>query len=381
MTGKRSKQLPLLIFLIVLLCGAAPAAAFETSAKQVVIVDFTTGGELFAVNPDTPMHPASMTKLMTVYLLFERLKNGSISLTDTLPVSKKAWRKQGSKMFVEVGKRVKVEDLIRGIVVQSGNDASIVVAEGLAGSEEAFAQQMTQKARALGMDNTTFRNSSGWPDPDHLTTARDVATLAAAIIRDFPDYYHYYSERSFTFNGIKQGNRNPLLYRNMGADGLKTGHTEEGGYGLAASAKRGDRRLIMVAHGMKSIRARSTESQRLLDWAFREFSTYPLLKGGEDVVDAEVWLGEQETVPLRIEEDLAIVIKRSARKSLKVTAKFDEPIAAPVKAGTKIGALVVTAPDMDPVERPLLASQDVGTLGMFGRLQAALGYLIWDSGK
>jgi D-alanyl-D-alanine carboxypeptidase (penicillin-binding protein 5/6) len=361
--------------------GAAVPAEFETAAKQVVILDYATGAELFAKNADEIMEPASMTKMMTVYMIFERLKNGSLSLTDTFLVSENAWRKQGSKMFVPVGGKIGVEDLIRGIVVQSGNDASIVVAEGLAGSEEAFAQQMTEKARELGMMNTVFKNASGWPDPGHHTTARDLAILAAATIRNFPKYYAYYAEESFIYNKIKQGNRNPLLYKNTGADGLKTGHTEAAGYGLTASAQRGDMRLVLVAHGMGSMRERAAESNRLLDWAFREFHSYPLFKGGEKVADAPVWLGDAETVPLALEQDLTAVFKRSSRKEMKATVTMEEPVAAPIKKGAPVGKLVVTAPDMKPIERPLLAAADVGPLGMVGRFKAAIGYLVWGGGK
>ena len=361
--------------------GTALPAEFQTAAKQLIIMDYATGAELFAKNADEIMEPASMTKLMTVYMMFERLKNGSLSLTDTFLVSENAWRKQGSKMFVPVDGRVAIEDLIRGIVVQSGNDASIVVAEELASSEEAFAQQMTETARRLGMMNTVFKNASGWPDPGHHTTARDLAILAAATIRDFPNFYAYYAEESFIYNKIKQGNRNPLLYKNTGADGLKTGHTEAAGYGLTASAQRGDMRLILVAHGMGSMRERAAESNRLLDWAFREFNSYPLFKGGEKVADAPVWLGDAETVPLTLEQDLTAVLKRSGRKDMKVTVAMEEPIAAPIKKGAPVGKLVVTAPDMKPVERPLLAAADVGPLGMVGRFKAAIGYLVWGGGK
>ncbi len=372
------------LLVVAAIVGFAPtaftAAAFETTAKQVIIVDYDTGTELYAKGADELMEPASMTKMMTVYLLFEQLKNGNMSLEDSLPVSKKAWKKPGSKMFIEVGKRIKVEDLIRGIVVQSGNDASIAVAEGLAGSEAAFAELMTKKARELGMANTTFRNASGWPDSQHLTTARDLATLAVATIRHFPDYFHYYAETSFTYNGIKQGNRNPLLYKNIGADGLKTGHTERSGYGVAASVKRGKRRMVLVAHGMKSIRERSRETERLIDWSYREFNSYPLLAAAQTVTNARVWLGSAETVPLQISRDLVVVMKRSARRKLKVIARLDEPVPAPIKKGMEIGRLVVTAPDLQPIERPLIAAADVGALGAFGRLKAAVGYLIWGPG-
>jgi D-alanyl-D-alanine carboxypeptidase (penicillin-binding protein 5/6) len=361
--------------------SGARAADLETVAKQVIIVDYATGAELYAKNADEIMEPASMTKMMTIYMLFEQIQNGSLKLTDTFLVSENAWRKQGSKMFVPVGGRVSVEDLIRGIIVQSGNDASIVVAEGLAGSEDAFAQKMTEKARQLGMTNTVFKNASGWPDPGHHSTARDLAILAAATIRNFPKLYHYYSEETFVYNNIKQGNRNPLIYKSTGTDGLKTGHAEAAGYGLTASAVRNNERLIVVAHGMTSMRERAAEANRLLDWAYREFGSYPLFKGGEKVADAKVWLGSAETVPLTLAGDLTAVIKRSSRKGLKVAAQFDEPIAAPIKKGAPVGKLVVSAPDMKPIERPLLAAAEVEPLGMFGRFKEALAYLVWGSGK
>lgn len=364
---------------LVLVAAGAAGAELKTAAKQVLILDYETGAEMFAKNADESMQPASMTKLMTIYLLFEKLKNGTLSLDDTFPVSKKAWKMKGSKMFVEVGKRVRVEDLIRGIIVQSGNDATIVVAEGLGGSERAFAEQMTEKARELGMTNTTFRNASGWPDPEHVTTARDIAILARATIRNFPDYYHYYAEKNFKFSGIRQGNRNPLLYKDIGADGLKTGHTEVSGFGLAASATRGKRRIILVAHGMKSMRERSRESERLITWALREFKNYRLFQAGDVVTKADVWLGESPQIPLTLRRDLVVVMKRAARRKMKVTAKFTAPIPAPIVAGSTVGTLVITAPDMPTIERPLLAANGVAQRGPFGRIAAALGHLIWGS--
>jgi len=363
------------------LTAGAGAAEFQTAAKQALIIDYETGAEMLAKNADEKMQPASMTKLMTVYLLFEKLKNGGLTLNDTFPVSKKAWKMQGSKMFVEVGKQARIEDLIRGIVVQSGNDATIVVAEGLAGSEDAFAVQMTEKARALGMNNTTFRNASGWPDPEHVTTARDMAILARATIRNFPEFYHYYAEKEFRFTGIKQGNRNPLLYKDIGADGLKTGHTEASGYGLVASAKRGERRIILVAHGMNSMRERSQESERLILWAMREFNNYRLFQAGDVVAEADFLLGEKAKISLTLKRDLVVVMKRSARRKMKVTAKFTTPIAAPIKAGNAVGTLVVTAPELPNLELPLLAATDVPRLGAFGRISAALGYLVWGSSR
>ena len=284
---------------------AVPAArAFETPAKAAIIIDLRTGSVLFEKNADERMPPSSMSKIMTAYVVFQALKKGDLRLDDQLVVSERAWRIQGSKMFVPLGERVKVEDLLRGMIIQSGNDACIVLAEGLAGSEEAFAERMNVVARDLGLTGSNFRNASGWPDPQHYTTARDLMTLARRLILDYPELYKFYAEKDFTYGKdekgvpIKQGNRNPLLYKNTGADGIKTGHTEEAGYGLTASAVREGRRVITVMNGWASMRIRAEESERLMDWAFREFGTYTVFKAGQPVDKAEVWLGQQQTVPL-----------------------------------------------------------------------------------
>ena len=363
--------------ILALFVSTGGADAIETDAKQAIVIEFDTGAVLYHKDADSIMFPASMTKMMTAYLLFERLKNGSLSLEDTFRVSEKAWRKGGSKMFVKVGDRVSVEDLIRGIVVQSGNDATIVVAEGIGGSEAAFGDLMTEKARAIGMANSTFRNASGWPDPDHVTTARDLAILAERTIRDFPEHYHYYSELSFKYNNIKQSNRNPLLYKNMGADGLKTGHTQASGYGLSASAKRNNRRLIVVANGFSSVKARAAGSERLIDWGFRTWNNYALFEAGEKIADVPVWLGEADSVPLLIKDKLVITIPRKSRSKIKVAVSYEEPVPAPIKVGTQIATLVVTAPDTDKMEIPLYAGADVPQLGPVGRLGEALRYLVW----
>lgn len=363
--------------ILALFVSTGGADAIPTDAKQAIVIEFDTGAVLYHKDADSIMFPASMTKMMTAYLLFERLKNGSLSLEDTFRVSEKAWRKGGSKMFVKVGDRVSVEDLIRGIVVQSGNDATIVVAEGIGGSEAAFGDLMTEKARAIGMANSTFRNASGWPDPDHVTTARDLAILAERTIRDFPEHYHYYSELSFKYNNIKQSNRNPLLYKNMGADGLKTGHTQASGYGLSASAKRNNRRLIVVANGFSSVKARAAGSERLIDWGFRTWNNYALFEAGEKIADVPVWLGEADSVPLLIKDKLVITIPRKSRSKMKVAVSYEEPVPAPIKVGTQIATLVVTAPDTDKMEIPLYAGADVPQLGPVGRLGEALRYLVW----
>ena len=283
-------------------------------------------------------------------------------------------------MFVEVNTSVSIEDLLRGIIIQSGNDATIVVAEGLSGSEEAFADEMTATARSLGMMGTQFKNASGWPHPEHYTTARDLATLAIAIIERHPEYYHLYSEMSFTYNDIEQGNRNPLLYRNIGADGLKTGHTEASGYGLTASAVNGDRRLVMVINGMESSKERAAEGVKLLSWGFREWNSYKLFAAGETVETVPVWLGSQPNIGLYVEEPMNVTIRRRARKDLKVTAKYTEPVSAPIVAGAVLGEVTVTAPGIEPMTLPLKAASSVEQLGAVGRLKAAVNYLLWGGG-
>ena len=362
--------------------AVTPAGAIETIAKQAILLDMNTGVVLFDKAADERMHPASMSKLMTLFVLFEHLQKGSLSLDDTLSVSENAWRKGGVKsgsstMFLEPGSRVRVEDLIRGITVQSGNDACIVIAEGLAGSEEAFAVEMTRRAADLGLSGSTFRNATGWPDDDHLMTAHDLARIAQLTIKNYPQYYHYYSERIFTYNGIRQGNRNPLLYRDIAADGLKTGHTNPSGYGLTASATRANRRLILVLNGMPSINARSQESERLLEWGFRKFNNYALFRAGETVADAEIWLGTQKTIPLVIEQELIVTLPRKSRSDMKVSVRYEGPIPAPLKVGTPVAMLVITAPNTDTIEIPLIAGSNVEQLGLFGRLGAALKAILW----
>ena len=369
----------LLLSILVLFIAHAPATAqtFDTSAREAILVDVSTGTVLFEKNADELMYPSSMTKMMTMYLVFGALAQGNLALDDALPVSEEAWRMGGSKMFVEVNTQVAVEDLIRGVVVQSGNDATIVLAEGLAGSEAAFAQKMTDKAVEIGMTSSNFRNASGWPDPEHATTARDLATLAMRTIEDFPQYYPYYAETSFTYSDIEQSNRNPLLYTGTGADGLKTGHTEAAGYGLTASASRDGRRLVLVMNGVESTTARAQEGERLLEWGFREFDAYALLGAGETVTNAEVWLGDQSTVPLVLADELRITMSRDARREMVVKAVYEGPIPAPISQGTPIATLVIEAPGLQTVEMPLLAGNDVGELSMFSRLGAAISYLVF----
>ena len=375
------RRLALVAGIVSLVATALPAAAIETIAREAVLVDMATDAVLFEKNSETLMPPASMSKMMTANMVFERLRDGRLSLDDTFLVSRNAWRKGGAKsgsstMFLEPGKRVKVEDLLRGIIIQSGGDACIVVAEGLSSSEEDFAQEMTLRAREMGLLDTTFTNATGWPDPDHLTTARDLALLAKYTILEFPEFYRLYSEKSFTYNGIRQGNRNPLLYKNMGADGLKTGHTKAAGYGLTATAVRGDRRLILVVNGLPSVKARSREAERLMEWGFREFNNYGLFAGGEIVTEAEVWLGEEPTVSLVVDKALLITLPRKARRQMKVAITYDGPIPAPIVKGDRLATLVVSAPGVEVIEIPLHAGDDVQRLGFLGRIVTALKYII-----
>ncbi|HEV7368982.1 D-alanyl-D-alanine carboxypeptidase family protein [Arenibaculum sp.] len=356
--------------------GPSRAATLDTIAKQAVLVDITSGTVLLEKNADERMPTSSMSKIMTMYMVFDAIKEGRLSLDDTLPVSERAWRMQGSKMFTELGNQIRVEDLIRGVIIQSGNDASIVLAEGLAGTEEEFATRMTKRAQELGMNDSNFMNATGWPDDDHYSTAHDLALLAQHIIRDFPEFYHYYSETEFTYHDIKQGNRNPLLYRNMGVDGLKTGHTEAAGYGLTASAERNGRRLVLVVNGLPDMQARADESARIIEWGFREFDSYPLFRKGEQVEMASVWMGKAAAVPVTVGEDLMVTMNRKERDGLKVTARLDEPVAAPVASGTQVGVLVIEGPGIGTREIPLLAAADVERLGPFGRIGAAAMHLL-----
>ena len=368
------------VMLFASFCLAAPASGgMETVAKQAYIVDLQTGAVLLEKDSGTPSPPASLSKLMTIYMVFEQLKVGKLSLDDKFVVSRKAWKMGGSKMFVEVDKQVRVEDLLRGIIVQSGNDACIVVAEGLSGSEVEFVDAMNRKARDIGLTDSHLVNATGWPTDAHLMSPRDLAVLARRIIEEFPEYYPYFAEKSFRYNKIKQGNRNPLLYRDTGADGLKTGYTRASGYALAASAIRNGRRIVMVLTGLPSARKRSVEARRLLGWAFQFFKNYTLFERGAVVEQAGVWLGEEETVPLVTEGDIKISLPRASRRGLKVKVVYEGPVPAPIEKGAHIAKLVIAAPEFVTVEVPLVAGADIGRLGMFDRLGAWIGHTIWGS--
>jgi D-alanyl-D-alanine carboxypeptidase (penicillin-binding protein 5/6) len=358
--------------------ATTPIGPVDTAATWAIIVDFNTGATLLEKDADVPMPPSSMTKLMTAYLVYEQLKKGKLKLDDELPVSERAWKMGGSKMFVQVGTNVRVEDLIRGMIVDSGNDACIVLAEGISGSEEAFVEQMNVKAKAFGLTNTYFKNATGWPDPEHHMSARDIATVARRLIRDFPDYYHYDSEKTFKYNAIEQQNRNPLVQKGT-ADGLKTGHTDAGGYGLVASSLRGSRRVILVLNGMTSMHQRAEEGERLMDWAFREFEDVTLFTAGDVVDHAPVWLGTSPTVPLVGGRDLVVTMPRQWRRDASIKVQYDSPVRAPVARGDTLGRLAVSGQGVPDMEVPLLAGADVPKLGLPGRAIAVLSHYVTGS--
>ncbi|MBX9751732.1 MAG: D-alanyl-D-alanine carboxypeptidase [Roseococcus sp.] len=354
----------------------SPIGPVDTIARSVLLVDFETGATLLNKQADERMPPASMSKLMTMYAVFEQVKAGRLRMDQPLPVSEAAWRMGGSKMFLERGSTATVEELSRGVIIQSGNDACVVFAEHISGSERAFAEMITAMGRQIGLTSSTFRNSTGWPDPEHRMTARDLATLARRIIVDHPDSYRFYSERSFRWNNITQENRNPLLGRVAGADGLKTGHTEEAGFGLTASVKRGERRLILVVGGLPSMRARAEESERLMEWGFREFDNVVLFRAADTIEEVPVHLGERRTVPLIGGREVVATVPRGWRETLQARIRYDAPVPAPVVKGQELGRLEVSGRGVPPMTLPLYAGADVERLGMISRIPAVVSRLI-----
>ncbi len=355
-----------LVGLVVTALFSFPAVAKDTIAKQALLVDGQTGQVLLDKNADQRMPTSSMSKVMTIYMVFDALKNGVITLDTELRVSEKAWRKGGSKMFVEEGKKVRVEDLVRGVIIQSGNDATIVLAEGLAGDEDAFALRMTEKAKSLGMTASNFKNASGWPDPDHYSTAKDLVTLSQHMIKDFPRYYKYYSEKEFEYNEIKQPNRNPLLFQNIGADGLKTGHTEAGGYGLMGTAKQDGRRVFLVLNGLDSEKTRAQESKRLMLWALNSFSNRTAVEANKDLGAVEVLYANNGPAVAVSHESITVTVPRLKADKSTVSLLYKENLEAPIKKGAELGTLTIEVPDMENITRPIYAAADVERKGFFG---------------
>jgi len=354
----------------------ADGSALDTPASHMMLIDYNSGTVLAEKASSAKMYPSSMTKMLTLYVIFERLKQGSVSLDSQFTVSENAWRMQGSKMFVPLGASIPLSDLIMGISVQSGNDACVTAAEGLAGSEQQFAQLMNKAAKSLGMKNSNFEDSSGWPNPDHYTTAYDLAVLAVALIRDFPEYYHYFSEPEFTYHGIRQFNRNLLLKdKPSGVDGLKTGHTEAAGYGITLSAREmaTGRRLVLVINGLDSESARAEEGKKLLTWGFRNFEEVQIASPNKPVVDAKVWMGKAATVKLAPKSPIIMSVGRMGKPNIQMSATYKGPLTAPIVAGTEVGTLTVTLPSGGKREVPLVTTESVERLGFFGRALAAYG--------
>jgi serine-type D-Ala-D-Ala carboxypeptidase (penicillin-binding protein 5/6) len=336
----------------------------ELAADSFILMDFSSGKVLAEKDPDKRVEPASITKLMTAYLVDKALAAGDIKMSDMVTISEKAWRMKGSKMFIEVGKQVSVEELVKGMIIQSGNDATVALAEHIAGSEQAFAEYMNHQAALLGMKNTHYENATGWPNKEHSSTARDIALLSQAIIRDFPETYLFYREKEYTFNDIRQFNRNRLLWRDESVDGLKTGHTEAAGYCLASSAKRDDMRLISVVLGTDSDKARTQNSQTLLNYGFRFFETQKLYRANDVLKQARVWYGDQEQVSLGLQQDVFVTIARGRYKNLDASIEIDQRISAPIALGQELGLLKVKLDDEVIISQPLVSMQAVNDGGI-----------------
>ncbi len=356
------------------------SAQVDTPAAHAIIYDYDSGEVLYCKSCDVAMPPSSMSKLMTVELVFQRLKDGRLKPTDTFHVSENAWR-QGqkdneSKMWVAINSDVSVDDLLKGIIVQSGGDACVVVAEALGGSEAGFAQMENKRAQDLGLAHSHFVNSSGVPDPGQTMSAEDLAKLSAHIIREYPAYYSYFALADFTWSKIKQANRNRLLFMNIGADGLKTGHTDAGGYGIVGSAVQGGRRLIVVVNGLGSENERNNEAARLLNLGFREFKSYQLLAANDIVGGAPVWGGAKDMVALKVGAPVNVSMAADARRDMKVTLHYDGPVEAPIAAGQAIGTLTVSAPGKQDTVVPVVASEAVPRTGIFGHMLLGLRALL-----
>lgn len=361
-------------FLAAIALALPASAAFETRAQAAWVYDQTTGTVLLAKNADVPLPPASMSKLMTLNMLFEALGDGRVTLETRFNVSQRAKAMGGSTMFLDTTDRPTVADLIQGIIVQSGNDACVVVAENLAGTEEAFARLMTERGHALGLTASTFTNSTGWPDPSHRMSVRDLGLLAVRLIEEFPEYYGYFGMEEFAFDGRapeNHRNRNPILGRIEGADGLKTGHTSEAGYGLVGSARQGERRVVFVITGLGSEAERAEEAERIANWAFRQFVERTVATAGTRLAEAEVWMGAERRVGLVPAKDVRLLLPAVVQGEVSAEVVYQGPVAAPVAAGQALAELVIAVDDMEPRRVPLVAEAEVGRGGFLTRLRSA----------
>ncbi|RLJ17021.1 serine-type D-Ala-D-Ala carboxypeptidase [bacterium endosymbiont of Escarpia laminata] len=377
-------SIPSLLYILIL-CWFFPAAAAlakqpiptppKLTASGYLLIDFDSGKILANKNTAQRLEPASLTKIMTAYAVFRELKEGNIRLDEEVLISEKAWRTGGSKMFIEVGKRVRLEDLIKGMIIQSGNDACVALAEHIAGSESTFAEVMNNHAQRLGMLNSHFVNSTGLPDEDHYTTPEDIAKVAIATIREFPEYYEWYGEKSFLFNKIKQHNRNKLLWRDKSVDGIKTGYTKAAGYCLVASAKREEMRLVSVVMGTNSVKSRTSESQSLLNYGFRFYETHKLYGAGDVLNRVRIWKGDRESLPLGLGSDLKVTIPRKQYKNLNARLEVDPKIMAPVRKGAELGRVNITLDDEEVANVPLIALDDIPEGSLWQRAKDSA--LLW----
>ena len=366
----------ILLALALIFSSTAHAQTFDTKARAAFVYDVTTDTVLMAKNADDPLPPASMSKLMTLFMAFEAITEGRLRVDEELTVSQHAMDYGGSSMFLRAGERISVEDLLRGIIVLSGNDASAVIAEALSpdGTEGGFAQLMTDRARQLGMTNSTFVNSNGWPAAGHRMSVRDLGILANRLITDFPTFYPLFAQEEFAFDGrvpSNSRNRNPVLSMNIGADGLKTGHTQEAGYGLVGSAKQGDRRVIWVITGLDSAADRAVESERIVTWAFRQFAERGMVRAGTELARADVWMGLLPNVGLTVEEDVHLLIPVIGENAVSAEVVYDAPISAPIRKGQQLGELVITLEGLPETRVPLVAEESVAEGGFAIRLRTA----------
>lgn len=349
----------------------------KSPAKQVIIYDHEADEVLFEKNADQIMKPASMAKVMTAYIIFDKLKDQSLQMSDTFLVSNRAWRMGGSRSFLELNTNVSIKDLLLGLIVQSGNDAAVVLAEGVSGEEEAFAREMNRYAKILGMNNTYFTNATGWPHPDLKTTSRDLIILTRNIINNFPKLYELFNEKIFTYNNIKQSNRNPLLYSMNGADGLKTGHTNESGYGLIGSVKKNNRRVSIVINGLNSKKKRTFESKRLFNIVFRETALLSLFNDKKSLAKANVWLGKQPQVNLVAEKAFKKIISPLELNKTKIKIQWQDPISAPIAKGDKVGNIFIDIPGKELIKQNIVSSQSIDTMSTFMKAKSILMYLLY----
>ena len=371
--------LKLFLYIFISLFIYSKTFAVDTEADQAIVIDFNTNEILFEKNADVKIHPASLTKIMSIYVAFDRLKNSNLNIEDTCIVSAKSYKMGGSRTFLEIDDNVTINDLLRGIIIQSGNDASVALAECLSGTENDFAKLMNIYAKKMNLRDSNFLNSSGWPEENHYSTVKDIAIISNFLIRDFPNLYTYFNEKNFTYNSISQPNRNKLLFNFNGADGLKTGYVKSSGWSIAGSALRGERRITAVISGTSSSRSRLNESSNLLKWAFTQTSEKVLLKKNQLIKDIDVWLGNKPTVGMVVENDVVSILSFDQVKSIQSSIEYEKPIKAPIKKGDQIGIAKIVISGKSPIIVPLVSNKDVSNINPIKRIFAAIKYLIFGT--